>query len=190
MIDLLLRLKLTLLRAVSCRKPHQVSYLARAELSRALSEGCPVCVLEAEALRRFRFWFLNEYYGEAAWIDRLRSSVGFCREHTWMLVASDAPYRLSYVALYLAEGLLARSPSPWRRPAPCPLCSQLAAMRRSWCRDLARLLEEEQFAQQYRASPGLCPAHLQMVLESAPRPRQAFIAQALNLEGLHLGGHP
>lgn len=190
MIGLLLRLKIRLLESLVGPNHDQVSHLARAELSRALSEGCPVCVLEAEALQRFRFWFLNEYYGETAWIERLTTSVGFCRNHTWMLIESGAPYRLSYVALYLAEGLLAEGPGQWARPGQCPLCTQLAAMRRSWCRDLARLLAEEPFARRYRDSPGLCPAHLQMVVRSSRRAQRTFILPRLIPGELSQGDPP
>jgi hypothetical protein len=168
-----------LLTSLGRSRPALVSHLSRAELLRTLSLGCPVCVLETEATQRFCFWFLNEYYGEAAWVDRLVSSVGFCREHTWMLVARNAPYRLSYVALYLTEALLTKGPSRWPRRSQCPLCRELASMKEWWCRDMALLMTEEEFARSYQASPGLCNAHKQMVLNNAPRALRTSVAWIL-----------
>lgn len=149
-------------------KSRTIRHLSRAELFRALLKGCPPCILAAEATDRFIFWFLNEYYGEAAWVDRLVKSAGFCRHHTWMLVSRHAPYRLSYVALYIAQSLIQAGPQAWGDPAPCPLCNQLAAMAHQWCRDLAALLQEDSFAAQYKLGPGLCYTHLQMTLAYAP----------------------
>lgn len=190
MINSVEKIATTIVDRCGFARPARISHLSRAELSRALSSGCPICVLEAEAVDRFAFWFLSEYYGEAAWVDRLVRSAGFCRHHTWLLVAHHAPYRLSYVALYLAKSLLQRPPDQWQSPAPCPLCHQLETTKGWWCRDLARLLLEPNFARQYERSQGVCPAHLHLVYSQASEPGRKLLLRLASISPDAVAGGP
>lgn len=51
--------------------------------------GCPLCRLHAELEARYLFGLLWENVNDPGIRARLRQSLGFCREHAWMLVATE-----------------------------------------------------------------------------------------------------
>ncbi|MCL5074224.1 MAG: DUF6062 family protein [Chloroflexi bacterium] len=155
-------------------------------------EGCPICNLCAEDLRRFYFWYLNEYYGEGVWVGKIIQSGGFCPQHAWELVRYGDAYRISVVYQYLTRDTLAKLrqflqelgeansrivPSQTKRrkalkrqdelppSGTCPACENVATTARWGLRNLLLSLEDAEIAELYHHSSGLCMRHLWMALE-------------------------
>ncbi len=62
--------------------------------------GCPVCRLEQHSVERYLDNQFYENVNAPAWRDRLRSSLGFCREHSWLTVNQRLGDALGFSIIY------------------------------------------------------------------------------------------
>ena len=63
-------------------------------------EGCPVCRLERYYVERHLENQFYENVNSPNWRDKLRGSLGFCREHTWMAVNQRLGDPLGFSIIY------------------------------------------------------------------------------------------
>ena len=62
--------------------------------------GCPICRLEAQSVERYLDNQFYENVNSPKWRDRLRASLGFCREHAWLGVNKRLGDALGYSIIY------------------------------------------------------------------------------------------
>ena len=62
--------------------------------------GCPICRLEAKSVERYLDNQFYENVNSSKWRDRLRASLGFCREHAWLGVDKRLGDPLGYSIIY------------------------------------------------------------------------------------------
>ena len=72
---------------------HQLSEACR-------KPGCPVCRLEGQRVERYLDQHFYENVNSPAWRDRVRASLGFCREHAWLAVDQRLGDPLGFSILY------------------------------------------------------------------------------------------
>lgn len=86
--------------------------------------GCPVCRVEERGVERYLENQFYENVNSPRWRDRLRGSLGFCREHAWLAVDRRLGDALGFSILYRdvintvlkkleEEGTSARSSGHW-----------------------------------------------------------------------------
>lgn len=63
-------------------------------------EGCPICRLEQKSVERYLDHHFYENVNSPGWRDRLRASLGFCREHAWLGVDQRLGDALGYSIIY------------------------------------------------------------------------------------------
>lgn len=63
-------------------------------------EGCPVCRVEQESVERYLQNHFYENVNSPKWRDRLRRSLGFCHEHSWLAVDRRLGDALGFSILY------------------------------------------------------------------------------------------
>jgi hypothetical protein len=63
-------------------------------------EGCPICRLEQKSVERYLDHHFYENVNSPRWRDRLRASLGFCREHAWLGVDKRLGDALGYSIIY------------------------------------------------------------------------------------------
>ena len=62
--------------------------------------GCPICRLEQKSVERYLDNQFYENVNSPKWRDRLRASLGFCREHAWLGVDQRLGDALGYSIIY------------------------------------------------------------------------------------------
>jgi len=62
--------------------------------------GCPICRLEQKSVERYLDNQFYENVNSPKWRDRLRASLGFCREHAWLGVNRRLGDALGYSIIY------------------------------------------------------------------------------------------
>jgi hypothetical protein len=62
--------------------------------------GCPVCRVEQQSVERYLDNQFYENVNSPPWRDRLRSSLGFCREHAWLAVEKRLGDALGFTIIY------------------------------------------------------------------------------------------
>jgi hypothetical protein len=62
--------------------------------------GCPICRLEQKSVERYLDQHFYESVNSPRWRDRLRASLGFCREHAWLGADQRLGDALGYSIIY------------------------------------------------------------------------------------------
>lgn len=63
-------------------------------------QGCPICRLEQQGVERYLDTRFYEDVNAPEWRDRLRASLGFCREHAWLAVDRRLGDALGFTIIY------------------------------------------------------------------------------------------
>jgi hypothetical protein len=107
------------------------------------AEGCPICRLEQDSVERYLDNQFYENVNSPKWRDRLRASLGFCKEHAWLGVNRRLGDALGYSIVYhdLLNSILRHwqdeeSPAPpprgrtsFRRQVPEPVRKMIERVR-------------------------------------------------------------
>lgn len=158
------------------------------ELDYALEmEGCPLCHLGAQSDGRHFFWFFNENYYEPHTLDALERSLGFCLDHTDILMRVGAGrHQLAAVFEVLTRRVRAAlSPgrsevATLRSPAPCPVCQSRHEQEERGVISLSELLGTGGWEERYGHPGLLCAPHIRRL---APRLEGDVLRSVL---GLHV----
>lgn len=164
------------------------SLLFLADLRRVLAEdGCPLCHLRRQADERYLRSVLREGAMDAGLLDRLLSSGGFCREHTWRLVRLEEKEEhdaLTNVIILqpLVEAALEelaalserrrrgeRGEKRRRRVvAACPACEARRQLEVIFASELTQALTLPDIAERFRSRrQGLCRDHFRQAWAAA-----------------------
>lgn len=148
-------------------------------------EGCPLCRLTQESIRRYLESWKYELFTDVDVRKELQRTQGFCHNHTWQLVQLGAtlPLAQAYrdIITDLTEqlqkvsstnapstpGLLRRffESGSKRETEQCPACRQTEEAERRYIHTLRKALLHTEFYQQLAASNGLCLHHFYLSCE-------------------------
>jgi len=161
---------------------------SKPEIMRLLKqEGCAICRISDEYLKKALFWFFNESYGEGAVVGEYVDYWGFCKDHT-MLVSEVGPtYQKSVIYAWtinnklpklktflktLKTSLAAGRPlkpiyvrklrklaEEVNRRGECVFCETLNWTGRHFTQMLVDVLSDSDVKEQFRKSSGLCMQH-------------------------------
>ena len=62
--------------------------------------GCPICRLEQRAVERYLDSLFYESVNDPKLRERLRDSLGFCREHAWLAIDKRLGNALGFAIIY------------------------------------------------------------------------------------------
>jgi hypothetical protein len=155
--------------------------------------GCPVCRLTLGSVHHYLDSLIYEYVNKPATHTAVRAARGFCPAHAWHIQEHINASALGIAVLY--EGLIRTmlrdmgnvNPQGGRRQvtraanalepqAACPACAHQAIVEDHLIRNLIEQLAQDEFADAFRQSAGLCLPHLRQALE-----RQGDIAAKARL---------
>ena len=144
--------------------------------------GCPVCRLTSDSVHHFIGGLVYEYVNKPATHMAVRAARGFCATHAWHALDQINASALGIAILY--EGLVRNmlkdmgeiTPESGRRQVgqaanalksqgPCPACEHRDRVEDQLLRNLFEALGQDEFAEGFRASAGLCLPHLRQALD-------------------------
>jgi len=149
-------------------------------LEQALSEGyCPVCRCLAMATARSLTNLLYEFVNDPMTRDRLRSSGGFCWDHSWALQQLGDPLAHSIIYADLIDGFCAelrekvaslrsgRFSFPAEKEQACPVCREESETQKRYVSGLLAAIHESAFREKYRKLGCLCRPHFRAAFSQA-----------------------
>jgi hypothetical protein len=162
--------------------------------------GCPVCRLTLDSVHHYLDSVIYEYIIEPDMHAAVRAARGFCPRHAWHIQEEINAAAMGIAVLY--EGLLRTllrdmgtvDPSDGKRKvsqaanvlkpqAECPACVHQGTVEEHLIRNLLDHMGEDQFAQAFGQSAGLCLPHLRQTIEgrgdSAAKARIIALQQAI-----------
>ncbi len=151
------------------------------------SPGCPVCRLAEEAGRDFLIHVLREGKAHAEVYERIRTSGGFCEDHTWVLRQLGAERLGDRRSLARLCGWLLDDQSAVPAPrGPCPACEAAAEHERASLAALRDLLHsvtgDADLRKRFTERSGRCLSHFvaaASLIEDAESLRSLTDGQAL-----------
>jgi hypothetical protein len=166
--------------------PMSLSSRAHALLQAFALPGCPVCRLTAESVHEYLGSLVYEYVNEPPTHMAVRAARGFCTTHAWHILERINASALGIAILYegLVRHLLKDMGEVWpdsgRRQVAqaadalqpqglCPACVHRATVEDHLLRNLLEYLKQDDFAEAFRASAGLCLPHLRLALDVKSR---------------------
>jgi hypothetical protein len=139
--------------------------------------GCPACRLEGQALERYIGNLFYESVNDVKTRERLRASLGFCREHTRLAVDGRLGNALGFAIIYqdvitnilrgFEKGEIVHALTPHKH---CIVCQQQEKTLHMIIQALVEGLTESQMTEALRSSDGLCVPHLKKAFESTREP--------------------
>ncbi|NLX08815.1 MAG: hypothetical protein GXY36_04100 [Chloroflexi bacterium] len=144
--------------------------------------GCPVCRLAVDSVHHYLDSVIYEYVTKPHTHEGLRAARGFCQQHAWHVIAEINASALGVAVLY--EGLfrtllnemggesklgakrqIAQALNALKPQAPCPACTHQATVEDHLLRNLIDHIDQDEFADAFRRSEGLCLPHLRLALD-------------------------
>jgi hypothetical protein len=151
-----------------------------------------VCDLLGNTVRKFLSDLLYENVNDGPTRRTLRSSLGFCRLHAGVLLASGDALGAAILYRDILEEILSllhkRSPSALVPGQECPACLYRNRYERIYLETLREYAGDARMQSSLRAS-GLCRPHLQQLIES-PLPQESrkhiLEAQAVHIARMRM----
>src|SRR5258706_13138076 len=142
--------------------------------------GCPICRVEHDAALRYMSSLFYEQVNDFNLRERLRASLGFCRQHAHMTVDELQGNALGIAMIYQDMLKVAihhledrkGSPGPVRK---CPACEQRDLSMMRTLSELSKNIQDETIINALKTSEGLCLFHLRHSL----RPMRMLETRAL-----------
>jgi len=144
--------------------------------------GCPVCRLTLISVDHYLDSLIYEYITNPATHSVIRAARGFCHAHAWHVQDQINASALGIAVLY--EGLMRTllrdmgevSPGDGKRQvtqaanalkpqAECPACIHQVTVETHLLRNLLEHLDQEEFAEGFKRSAGLCLPHIRQALD-------------------------
>jgi len=150
--------------------------------------GCPLCRLRGSAGNRFVEDLLYEGVTDPDRRASVRQALGFCRDHSLVMLHATASLGVAIITQDLLSTLLRALEGAQHRPrqrrdrlaarlsaeAPCPACAWADTMVSHYVAELVSgITERGELLARYQASDGLCLPHFRLVLDSVSS-RQVF----------------
>lgn len=165
--------------------PEASKTILTAHLQDALEQGiCPLCYLASEAEYRYLDTLLYEKMNSGAIRAALARSRGFCRYHTYRLIAvggygSNVKLAILYKDLVSAISNEVAALKDQGAPAEaaqedCPACRVVAETEHTYIHVLLASLDYDEGREAYRRSFGLCMPHFLRAYDGAGRGTRAL----------------
>ena len=139
--------------------------------------GCPICRVSAHAVKRYLKSIFNEFVNDRAIRDNLLKSLGFCGEHSQLLLNTRIADALGASIIYenIVKKMLRELPKQNKekdlqntvnRTKNCMACEQRNTVIDRSINEICNSLSDEKMQNALQDSDGLCFPHLLQVLES------------------------
>jgi len=155
--------------------PPSATYIALLEA--CAEPGCPICRVEHDAALRYISGLFYEHVNDFNMRERLRASLGFCRQHAHMTVDELQGNALGIALLYQDVLKLATHHLDDRQaiPAPvrkCPACEQRDLSMMRTVSEISKNIEDDALVSALKSSEGLCLFHLRHTLRHMRTPEK------------------
>lgn len=139
--------------------------------------GCPICRIEHDTVLRYIGGLFYEQVNDYNLRDRLRSSLGFCREHAYVAVDELPGNALGIAIVYqdLVKYALHHVNDPKGVSAPqrkCPACEQRDLNMMRTFSELSKHIDDEAMTAALKKSNGLCLFHMRHALKHMRTPEK------------------
>ena len=146
-------------------------------LNACTDPGCPICRVGAYAVKRYLNSIFNEFVNDRAIRDNLLKSLGFCGEHSQLLLNTRIADALGASIIYenIVKKMLRELPKQNKekdlqntvnRTKNCMACEQRNTVIDRSINEICNSLSDEKMQNALQDSDGLCFPHLLQVLES------------------------
>ena len=146
-------------------------------LNACADPGCPVCRVGAHSVKRYLKSIFNEFVNDRATRDNLLKSLGFCGEHSQLLLNTSIADALGASIIYenIVKKMLRELPrqhdakgvkNAVNRNRNCMACEQRNAVTDRSINEIRNSLGNEKMKNALLGSDGLCFPHLLQVLEN------------------------
>lgn len=146
-------------------------------LNACADPGCPVCRVGAHAVKHYLKSIFNEFVNDRAIRDNLLKSLGFCGEHSQLLLNTRIADALGASIIYenIVKKMLRELPRQNRekdllntvnRTKNCMACEQRNTVIDRSINEICNSLSDEKMQNALQDSDGLCFPHLLQVLEN------------------------
>lgn len=155
--------------------PHTLTAAYTAFVEACNQPGCPLCRIEHDTVLRYISGIFYEQATDYNLRDRLRDSLGFCREHAYFAVDELPGNALGIAIIYQdlikyamhhLDGTRAGA-SPKRR---CPACEQRDLSMMRTLSEIAKHIDDEAMTTAMKGSEGLCLFHMRHALKHTRLP--------------------
>lgn len=154
--------------------------------------GCPVCRAEARILERYIDNLFYESVNDIKARERLRASLGFCREHARLAIDKRLGNALGFAIIYQdvitnilrgfeKETSIVKALTPRES---CMVCKEQEKTAQLVVSALVEGLTEAQMKEALQTSDGLCMPHLKKVIESIRDLASEDLLRSIHLEKL------
>lgn len=131
--------------------------------------GCPICRVEHDAALRYVSGLFYEQVNDFNMRERLRASLGFCRQHAHMTVEELQGNALGIALIYQDMLKVAMHHLDDRKGIPgpvrkCPACEQRDLSMMRTLSEISRNIQDEIITDALKKSEGLCLFHLRHTL--------------------------
>ena len=149
--------------------------------------GCPICRVEHDAVLRYVSGLLYEQVNDFNMRERLRASLGFCRQHAHLTV-EELPGNALGIALIYQDMLKVTMhhlddrkgvPAPVRK---CPACEQRDLNMMRTLSEVSKNLQDETMIEALKHSDGLCIFHLRQAFRHTRVPEKRALLISIQLE--------
>ncbi len=128
--------------------------------------GCPICGILADSTRKYFNDLLYENVNDGAMRTHLRRTLGFCAEHSEILLASGSALGVAIIYQDLLQTVAERLDAGGNHIVasdPCPACADRLEFEQMYVRLMAGSLDVPEMADALAGSGGLCLQHLHQV---------------------------
>jgi len=167
---------------------HTAAYHAFVEACN--ESGCPICRVEHDAVLRYISGLLYEQVNDFNMRERLRVSLGFCRQHGHLTVDELPGNALGIALIYqdLLKVTMHHLDDRKGVPAPvqkCPACEQRDLNMMRTLSELSKYLQDDVMIAAFKKSEGLCIFHLRQAFRHTrvPEKRALLISTQLEIMG-------
>jgi hypothetical protein len=139
--------------------------------------GCPVCRLTLVSAHQYLDSVIYEYVNKPATHFAVRASRGFCPNHAWQVQDDIGASALGIAVLYegvmnhlikdVGTGKVNQASNALKPKGPCPACEHQATAEAHLLRNLLEHLDQDEFADAFSKSAGLCVPHLRQALDQS-----------------------
>ncbi len=152
--------------------------------------GCPLCRIEHDTVLKYISSIFYEQVTDYNLRDRLRDSLGFCREHAYFAVDELPGNALGIAIIYQDLIKFAMhhlndprtSTSPKRR---CPACEQRDLSMMRTISEVAKHIDDDAMSGALRKSDGLCLFHMRHALKHTRLPNKRALLLSIEHEILN-----
>jgi len=137
--------------------------------------GCPLCRIEHDTVLKYIGSIFYEQVNDYNLRDRLRDSLGFCREHAYFAVDELPGNALGIAMIYqdLLKFAMHHMHDPQGVSTPkrrCPACEQRDLSMMRTLSEMAKYIDSESMTVAFKKSDGLCLFHMRHALRNVRIP--------------------